>query len=208
MSAPVRVAALVLAAGRSERMGDANKLLAPIDGAPMVTRAVDAALASRAAPVLVVLGHESDRVREVLGDRPVDLVQNLDAAAGLASSLHAGLAALDGDAEGALICLGDMPWVRASHLDTLIESFAARDDHPICVPLHDGRRGNPVLWPARHFAALGTLRGDAGGRRLLPRYADEVTPVSMHDDAVLRDVDAPEDLPFAGLRPPSPPPRA
>ena len=106
---PGKVAALVLAAGQSRRMGQANKLLAPVDGRPMVAHAVDAMLASRADPVIVVTGHQADAVRAALAGRPVIWAHNPDYASGLSSSLAAGLAALPEDAEGVVIGLGDMP---------------------------------------------------------------------------------------------------
>ncbi len=192
-----RVAALVLAAGHSTRMGGANKLLARVDGAPVVARAVDAALASRAEPVVVVTGHEAERVARALGARRVRLVHNADHAKGLSASLRAGLDALSDSVDGALVCLGDMPWVTAAHLDALVAVFARRapEGPPICVPVFDGERGNPVLWPARHFDALRAVEGDTGGRDLLHLHASEVRQVPVPDDGVRRDVDVPTDLP-------------
>lgn len=196
-SAPgeVRVAAVVLAAGRSTRMGDANKLLAPIDGTPMIARVVDAALASRAEPVVLVTGHDAERVCAAIEGRDVQRAHTAGAFRGMSASLGAGLAALDDSIDAAIVCLGDMPWIEARHLDALIGAFAARSGCRICVPVHEGRRGNPVLWPKRHFAALRALAGDVGGRALLARHRGEVVPVPIAEDGVLRDVDTPDDLP-------------
>jgi molybdenum cofactor cytidylyltransferase len=188
-----RVAALVLAAGTSSRMRGANKLLAPIAGEPVIARTVDAALASRAATVVVVTGHQPVRLRAALAGRDVQFAHNRYYARGLSSSLRRGLKTLDPAVHGALICLGDMPWVSAADLDALIAAFA-RADRPICVPVRGRRRGNPVLWPARHFAALRALQGDLGGRGLLRRYAREVVRVPMTGAGVTRDVDTLEDL--------------
>lgn len=195
-SADVRVAAVVLAAGRSTRMGDANKLLTPIDGAPMIARVVDAALASRAEPVVVVTGHDAERVCAAIAGRDIQQAHAARAFRGLSASLEAGLASLDEAIDAAIVCLGDMPWIEARHLDALIEAFVAHPER-ICVPVHGGRRGNPVLWPKRHFAALRSLAGDVGGRELLARHREEVVSVPIADDAVLRDVDTPDDLPIA-----------
>ncbi|HKA14640.1 MAG TPA: nucleotidyltransferase family protein [Myxococcota bacterium] len=189
---PARVAAVVLAAGRSTRMRGVNKLLAPLCGGPLVARAVDAALASRAEAVVVVTGFQAARVRRALAGREVEFAHNRSYARGLSSSLRRGLRSLGEATDGALICLADMPWVSAAHLDRLIAAFG-RADRPICVPARGGRRGNPVLWPARHFAALCALRGDRGGRALLRRHADEVVRVAMPDAGVTRDVDTPTD---------------
>jgi molybdenum cofactor cytidylyltransferase len=188
------VAAVVLAAGLSRRMGGANKLLVRLDGSPLVARAVDAALASRARPVVVVTGHEAGRVRGALGGRALVFAHNGDYAAGLAGSLAVGIAALGGGVEGALVCLADMPWVRPAHADALIEAFAADPARPICVPVHEGRRGHPRLWPARHFEALRALRGDAGARALLEACRAEVREVPIGDPGVLHDVDTPDAL--------------
>lgn len=189
-----RVGALVLAAGLSRRMGAANKLLSEIDGIPMVKRVVDAVLASRAEPVVVVTGHDEARVREALAGLPVSIAHNPAYREGLSSSLRVGLDAIGDKVEGAVVCLGDMPWVQPEHLEALLDAFDPRGDRPICVPVHDRKRGNPVLWPARHFAELGRLQGDVGGRDLLDRYADEVNHVQMPDEGVTLDVDTPSAL--------------
>ncbi|HEY0836513.1 MAG TPA: molybdopterin-binding/glycosyltransferase family 2 protein, partial [Azospirillum sp.] len=118
-----RIAALVLAAGRSTRMGGPNKLLADLDGRALVARTVDAALASRARPVIVVTGHQRDEVTAALAGRPVQFVHNPDFAEGLSTSLRAGLAAVPADADGALVCLGDMPEVSGVVIDRLIAAY-------------------------------------------------------------------------------------
>ena len=108
-----RIAALVLAAGRSTRMGGPNKLLAEIDGRPLVRIAAEQALASRASPVIVVTGHQRERVERALAGLPVTFVHNPDFAEGLSTSLKAGIAAVPAEADGAIVCLGDMPQVSA-----------------------------------------------------------------------------------------------
>lgn len=190
---PPGVGAIVLAAGLSRRMGGPNKLVAEVDGAPMVARVVDAVLASSARPVVIVTGHDAARVRAALAGREVVFVHNPDYAAGLSSSLRAGVATLGDKLDGALVCLGDMPWVRPSHIDALLAAFAA-DASAICVPVYERKRGHPVLWPARHFAEIARLTGDVGARALLDRYAEQVRLVPVGDDGVTLDVDTPEAL--------------
>lgn len=192
-----RVAAIVLAAGRSSRMGPNNKLLARLDGAPLVTRAVDAALASRATPVIVVLGHDAERVRAALGERAVTMVENPRYADGLSSSLRAGVAALPAGTDGAVVLLADMPRITAHHVERLLAAFDPRAGRTICVPTHRAKRGNPVLWGAAFFAEIAGLTGDVGARALLDRHPAQTALVEMEDDAVLRDVDTEGDL--AGL---------
>jgi molybdenum cofactor cytidylyltransferase len=188
------VAAVVLAAGRSTRMGTANKLLADIGGVPMVRLVVQAALASRARPVLVVTGHQAGAVAAALSGLEGMLVTNPDFATGLASSLKAGVRALPGDCDGALVLLGDMPRIAPEHLDRLIEAFESEKGAAIVVPVHGGRQGNPVLWPAKHFPELLQLEGDAGAKRLLTAHAREVREVDLGTDAIFVDVDTPDAL--------------
>jgi molybdenum cofactor cytidylyltransferase len=191
---PGKVAALVLAAGQSRRMGQANKLLAPIDGRPMVAHAVDAMLASRADPVIVVTGHQADAVRAALGGRPVVWAHNPDYASGLSSSLAVGLAALPEDAEGVVIGLGDMPRITAAQIDRLIAAFNPLEGRAICVPTVRGKRGNPVLFATRFVPEMREIGGDVGARHLLGEHAEEVVEIELDDDAALLDVDTPEAL--------------
>ena len=189
-----RIAAVILAAGRSRRMGQVNKMIADVDGAPMVTRIADAVLASSADPVLVVTGHEPERVREVLGDRKLTVVHNPRYAEGLSTSLKRGLEALGDDVDGALICLGDMPDVTPAHLDKLIAAFDPVEGRSICVPTFNGKRGNPVLWARRYFTEIASVAGDVGARHLIGEHAEAVCEVAMPDDGVLIDLDTPAAL--------------
>ena len=188
------IAAIVLAAGRSTRMGAANKLLADIAGTPMVGRVVEAALASRARPVLVVTGHQASEVNAALVGLDVTLVANPDYAAGLSSSLKAGIGAVPASADGALVLLGDMPRITAEHLDRLMAIFAAENGRCIVVPTYQGQRGNPVLWPSAYFAEMLQLGGDAGAKRLMAAHAGDVREVDLGTDAIVIDVDTPEAL--------------
>jgi molybdenum cofactor cytidylyltransferase len=175
-------------------MGAANKLLAEVDGSTMVTHAVDAALASHAAPVLVVTGHEAERVRSALAGRAVAFAHNPDYAAGMSGSLKRGLAALPPDIDGVLICLADMPRIGPAVLNRLIAAFNPVEGRAICVPVWNGKRGNPVLWARRFLPEMAELEGDVGARHLIGLHADQVCEVSMPDDAVLTDIDTPEAL--------------
>lgn len=185
----MRVAAVILAAGRASRAAPLHKLLYPVDGRPLILRAVEAALASAAAPVIVVVGHDAVAMRAALIDLPIIVVENPQYAEGLSTSLRTGLAAVPSAADAAIVLLGDMPRVGAVHIDALIAAFDPWAGRTICVPTWRGRRGNPVLWGAVHFQALNGLKGDAGGRELLSRHASQVHAVPVADDAVLFDVD-------------------
>jgi molybdenum cofactor cytidylyltransferase len=189
-----RVAAGILAAGRSTRMGGPNKLLADIGGRPLVRIAGEEALASRARPVIVVTGHQRDKVEAALAGLKVERVHNPDFADGLSTSLKAGLAAVPGEADGAVVLLGDMPQVRASLIDRLIGAFDPERGALVVVPSIDGKRGNPVVWSRRFFPELMVLDGDVGARHLIGRYAEAVTEIALADQAALIDVDTPEAL--------------
>jgi molybdenum cofactor cytidylyltransferase len=190
-----QVAAVVLAAGLSSRMAPANKLLvSDANGVAMVARVVDAALATRAAPVLVVVGHQAAEVRDALRGRDVQIVQAAGYATGMAASLRAGIAALPPGAAAALICLGDMPLVGAPLIDSLIEAYEPDEGRLIILPTAGGKRGNPVLWDRRFFADMTHLSGDTGARSLLRTHAEAVWEVETGDAAVLTDFDTPAAL--------------
>ena len=192
--APRRVAAVVLAAGRSTRMGGPNKLLADIARRPLVRIAAEEALASRAKPVIVVTGHQREQVENALAGLPVELVHNPDFADGLGTSVRAGIAAVPADADGAIVCLGDMPQVDAGLIDRLIAAFDPDQGALVVMPTFEGRRGNPVLWSRRFFPDLTAIEGDVGARHLIGRYSEAVVEVPLEGKAALVDVDTPEAL--------------
>jgi molybdenum cofactor cytidylyltransferase len=189
-----RVAAVILAAGRSTRMGGPNKLLADIGGRPLVRIAAEEALASRARPVIVVTGHQRDKLDAAIAGLKVERVHNPEFADGLSTSLKAGLAAVPGEVDGAVVLLGDMPQVRAALIDRLIGAFDPERGALVVVPTIAGKRGNPVVWSRRFFPELMALDGDVGARHLIGRYAEAVTEVALTDQAALIDVDTPEAL--------------
>jgi molybdenum cofactor cytidylyltransferase len=189
-----RIAAIVLAAGRSTRMGGPNKLLADVGGRPLVRIAVEEALASRAQPVVVVTGHQREQVEAALKGLPVILTHNPDFAQGLSTSLKAGLAALPAGADGAIVCLGDMPQVDAGLIDRLVAAFEPEKGALVVVPTIAGKRGNPVVWSRRFFADLSRLDGDVGARHLIGAYPEAVVEVPVTGRAAFVDVDTPDAL--------------
>jgi len=175
-------------------MGGPNKLLADIGGRPLVRIAAEEALASRARPVIVVTGHQRDKLEGALAGLKVERVHNPEFADGLSTSLKAGLAAVPGEVDGAVVLLGDMPQVRAALIDRLVGAFDPERGALVVVPTIDGKRGNPVVWSRRFFPELMALDGDVGARHLIGRYAEAVTEVALTDQAALIDVDTPEAL--------------
>jgi molybdenum cofactor cytidylyltransferase len=188
------VVAVILAAGRSTRMGGPNKLLAELSGKPLVRTVTEQALASGASGVIVVTGHQAAEVEKALAGLKVKFVRNPDFAAGLASSVKTGIAAVPANADGAVVCLGDMPLIDARLIDRLIEAFAPDRGELIAVPVSDGRRGNPVLWSRRFFTELMSLDGDIGARHLIAKHAEAVAEVPVEGHGAFLDIDTPEAL--------------
>ena len=169
-----RIAALVLAAGRSSRMAPRNKLLEPVGGQAIVARVAAAAIASGADPVVVVTGFEAARLTEALTGLNAVVLHNPAFAEGLSTSLRAGLKALPPNCDGVLVLLGDMPEIEIGDLHALLCAFTARD--AICVPVHQGKRGNPILWGAACW------------------HEHRVIEVPVASPAIFADVDTPFDL--------------
>ena len=185
-----RIAAIILAAGLSSRMAPHNKLLvADAAGTPMVARVADAVLASRARPVIAVLGHQAAEVSAALAPRNITTVIAPDYANGLSASLRAGLAALPPETDAVLVCLGDMPLITGALLNRLMSAYAPALGHLIVVPTFHRQRGNPVLWDRRFFDEISALTGDRGARSLLPRHEAQIVQLEADEDAVLRDFD-------------------
>ncbi|MCH7935622.1 MAG: nucleotidyltransferase family protein [Proteobacteria bacterium] len=188
------VAAVILAAGESRRSGDANKLLFEAGGAPLVRRVTEAALASRAAEVIAVTGHEADLITKALAGLDLRVVHNPDYRDGLSTSLKAGISAVPEGRSGVLVLLADMPRISAGIIDLLIGRFEEGGETDICAPVFDRRRGHPVLWPRRFFPQLLEVSGDAGGRDLLKRNAAGISAVEVDTADIHFDVDGPGDL--------------
>jgi molybdenum cofactor cytidylyltransferase len=143
---------------------------------------------------VVVTGHERERVEAALSGLPVKFAHNPDYAQGLGSSLRTGIAALPPEADGAVVCLGDMPQVDAALIDKLIAAFDPERGALVVMPSIEGRRGNPVLWSRRFFPDLMQIQGDIGARHLIGNYAEAVVEVPVAGEAALTDVDTPESL--------------
>lgn len=198
---PLRVHGLLLAAGTSSRFGERNKLLATVDGDPIVRRAAKTLLSADLAAVTVVLGHEHERVRAALSDLNVRFVRAADYAEGQSRSLRRGIEAIrnrDPGVDAVVIALGDMPDVSPATIDRLLAAYEAGIGSALAAA-SDGRRGNPVLFDAQHFDALTATGGDTGGRSVL-LDAEDAALVETGDPGVVRDVDRPGDLPERGER--------
>ena len=198
-----KVGALILAAGLSSRMQGGNKLLADLDGKPILRHVVEQVLASEARPIVIVTGHMAEQVHQAAGDAPeLGFAHNPDYAQGLASSLVTGLNTMTDGLDGVLVCLGDMPDVSAQVLERLIAAFNPTEGRTICLPVVGSKRGNPVLWGAEFLPRLKTLTGDAGARKLLGDFAEKICEVACDEAGILNDIDTAEALAERRLRTP------
>ncbi len=186
------IGGVLLAAGQSRRMGTANKMLVEVEGIPMIVHAARAMLASNASPIVVVLGHQSERVERTLSDQNVMFVRNPDYRGGLSTSLRAGLAALPKECDGAVVALADMPGIHPDDINMLINEFDPISGQSIIVPTHGGKRGNPVIWARRFFSDISAVSGDVGARHLIGANIDQVIEVETDNPGVLIDLDTPE----------------
>lgn len=189
------IAAIVLAAGESRRMGGQNKLLLPLGEKTFIERVVETILDSRADQVIVVLGHQAERVQAKLEGLDVDVVTNPRYREGMTTSIHAGVRAASSEVDGFMICLSDLPLIEAEELNRLIEAFnrgVGEDAGKIVVPVFQGQRGNPVLFPALYRPDILAHRGLMGCRGIVKQNPERVMEVEMPTDHVLHDVDTQE----------------
>jgi len=189
----MNIAALVLAAGRSTRMGS-HKLLEVLGDRPLIRHSVDAALASNARPVFVVTGHNEGAIRAILSSSDVSFVSNPDFAEGLSSSLKAGVRALPSSSDAAIILLGDMPLITHDLINQMIDIFNASPHALALVPTYQDEWGNPVLLSRKLFPEIETLSGDAGAPKLLQSHHRDVIEMPVTSDDVLIDLDTPDAL--------------
>lgn len=191
---PINISAIILAAGLSSRMGDAQKLVLPYQGKPllshMLTSLDESLLVSK---VIAVTGHEAEAVRAVCSNYNIETVHNEQFCDGLASSIRVGVQACEDNADGILICHGDMPLISKDHIQALCTAFLRHSDK-IIMPSFRGRQGNPLLWPKRYFSRLKSLKGDRGAKAILQENLDAIIRVDFDDEAILFDVDDPATL--------------
>jgi len=186
-----RVAALILAAGASSRMGRPKQLL-DWGGKPLVHAAAEVALAAKLDPLLVVVGGAQAEVEAALAGLPLRMVANPDYAAGQSTSLRTGIAALGQDADAVVVLLGDQPFVTAAIVEQLVAEWQA-SQAPIIAPTYAGQRGNPVLFARAIFPELLAVQGDQGARGVLAADRARVRLVAFDDPRPLADIDTPED---------------
>ncbi len=192
---PVRdgtVVGILLAAGTSRRFGDDNKLLAELDGEPVVRHAAGTLLATTLDEVVVIVGYQAAGVRDALNGLALEFVENPAYETGQATSVAAGIRAVRDRADAVLFALGDMPFVSPATIDSVIAAYSSGAGDAVAAAV-DGDRGNPVLFDARFFDDLADLDGDIGGREILCGHPAAVL-VESGDPGVRQDIDTPADL--------------
>jgi molybdenum cofactor cytidylyltransferase len=186
------VAGIILASGMSRRLGGANKLLLPVAGEPLVRRVAAAYLGAGLKPVLAVVGHQAGDVGEALRGLDIEIAQNPNYKEGQSRALVRGVAALPATAVGAVIGVGDQPYLSAEIIVCLLAKFRS-EPVPVVAPRYGGRRGNPALFASSLFAELMAVEGDRGGRGVLEAHAAEVAWVDFEDPRPAIDVDTIEE---------------
>ncbi len=195
MSKSRKVAAVVLAAGSSTRLGQ-PKQLAPIAGRPALSYALDALRASRVERIVLVLGHAADEIAAALDLTGITVVRNDAYAEGQSTSVIAGVKALGDDVGAALMVVGDQPLIASTVVDAIVRAYEETGG-PCIVPLYEGEWGNPVLLARATWPLLDNLKGDTGARPILRKHMDMVLEVPV-PGPLLDDIDTPED--YARIR--------
>jgi molybdenum cofactor cytidylyltransferase len=189
--AGARISAILLAAGRSTRMGARNKLLLEIGGRPMVRHVAETLLASRVDAVIAVLGHEHAAIAQALGGLPLHIVVNRDHAAGQMNSVRAGIKAIDGDPAAIVVALADQPALEPADINFLIDAFLALPEPRILIPVHGGQRGNPIVLPDAERRTLLDGGFNFGCRNLIERHPEAVAKIEVPNPHYVQDIDTP-----------------
>ena len=181
--------AVLLAAGRSERMGRNNKLLLNVDGIPLVRKSAINILNSNVTSMTVVTGFDENKIVNALSGLNVNFVKNINFREGLSSSLKAGLANITPTPSAVIICLADMPKIQPEHINQLIENFDPLKGWEICIPTNNGKRGNPVLIGSRFFPYIFETNGDFGAKQVMKQHSDKIVEVEIGTSDIHFDID-------------------
>ena len=181
--------AVLLAAGRSKRMGRNNKLLLNVDGIPLVRKSAINILNSNVTSMTVVTGFDENKIVNALSGLNVNFVKNINFREGLSSSLKAGLANITPTPSAVIICLADMPKIQPEHINQLIENFDPLKGWEICIPTNNGKRGNPVLIGSRFFPYIFETSGDFGAKQVMKQHSDKIVEVEIGTSDIHFDID-------------------
>lgn len=194
MSGFSRLAAIVLAAGLSSRMGGENKLLKALDSKPLLAHCLHTVASLGLGDAVVVTGRGRTDVGRLAAAAGLREVHNQDYKIGMATSIRAGVSALAPTVEAAFIVLGDMPFVAADDYKLLADAWHSQPQPGICRPVYDGKGGHPVLFARGFFAELQQLTGDEGAAPVLQRHASRTMLVPVASSRVVTDFDKLDDF--------------
>lgn len=184
------IVGILLAAGRSQRMGQ-PKLLLPWRGVPLIRHVAQAILRSKLERLIVVTGHRAEHVRAALHGLPIEIVHNAAFLDGQSTSLRAGIEAVRDRADAAMVLLADQPLLQPATIDLLVDAYA-QTHAPMVAPMFDGQRGNPIVFARSLFDELLAIGGDQGARNVILAYAGEMHSVDVDDYGVILDIDTPD----------------
>ena len=189
-----RFACVLLAAGKSSRMEGPNKLLLKVQGESLAHRTARKIMKVSFADVIFVTGHDSENVMKEFVDFPAKKVFNSNFSKGMHASVRAALEKMDPNVEAFFICLADQPDFDFLNLERMMEIFSSVDPDSIVVPMHMGKRGNPVLISSVYRdEILAEPDGDFGCAYLLKRHPEKIVPVEVGSEGILIDIDNPQD---------------
>ena len=194
MSESLNIVGIILGAGRSRRMGLENKLVAEINGKPMIVHAIESVKNSRVNKTTLVTGYQREIVERAVQGIEIEIIYNPNFTEGLSSSIKSIGHKLTKNVDAVILCLGDMPGITSTHINSLIKAFKNNPNRQIVIPTYNGRRGNPVLWGKKHFPLLVNLSGDRGAKVLFQNNENNITEVQIEDEAILTDLDTPDAL--------------
>ena len=183
------VSAILLAAGKSSRMGKLKQLM-PLGDSTILEQTLANLLGSRATEVVVVLGHKAEEVVKRLSGRPVKVVVNPLYRKGMGSSIAAGLKFVDSQAQAVMLMLGDQPYVDSPTMNRLIDAFGGAKKG-IAIPTYNGQRGHPLIFARKYQAQLSRLSGDIGGREIIREHPEDVLEVPVDCEGINIDIDTP-----------------
>ena len=190
------ICAVILAAGESKRMGKQNKLFLPIDGETLLVKLVKSICDTNISKILVVIGHEAEKIKLELNDLPVSFVYNPNFRKGMTTSIKSGVNEVSQNCDGLLICLADMPFINTSDINKLIHAYIQnriKGKRLIVVPVFQGKRGNPVLFSKEFRNDILVYKKESGCKGVIMKNSKSVMEIEMDNDNMLIDVDTLED---------------
>ena len=188
------ISAILLAAGKSQRMKGENKLAKEVQGIPLIKHSVKNILFSSIDELIVVLGYQKEIIEKLIGKHEkIKFVFNKDFESGMASSIKVSLGHLPEKTEAFFICLGDMPMVNHNIYNQLIKS---KNDKEIIVPIHEGQQRNPVLFLKSMKEKLMSLQGDIGAKKILEEHKNKLLNVEINDQGITKDFNTKDNFNF------------